>query len=453
MQSIIAAYLCLAVSVPILEAQECRPVYQGTLSVADGGEAPAFGSDVVLTDDEAFVGAQAAVIDGVQSGAVYIYALVGGAWEWVGRIVPPDARDGQLFGTWISVDGDTMMIGSPHDDEMGERSGSVYVYERHDGDWGFVQKLLPSVGKELGAFGYVFHRGGMAVIGAAAKIYGDIEGAAYVFEYDGDEWVETQRLTASDGGPGEVFGLSPVFDDDWLMMGAPFARNELSVPNGACYVFRRQNGAWVETQVLEPDVFDFGHTFGFDLALEGGRLLVGDPDAAQHQGEVVAYELDAGVWKQAQVIMPEIDGLMGFGNQLAMDGSTLLIGAPDSGMNAGAAGMYSLVEGDWVYINTVVHAPSDGLSLFGAMLDINAQTMMIAAPLDDVDAGSVYVYRLVCEGCYADLNGDGAMNAADVGVFMAAFDAGSLIADFTLDGELDFFDASAFLVAFNAGCP
>lgn len=452
MHSIIAACLCLVVSVPILEAQECRPVYQGTLSVADGGAAPVFGSDVVLTDDEAFVGAQEAVIDGVQSGAVYTYALVGGAWERVGRLVPPDARDGQLFGTWISVDGDTMMIGAPHDDELGEDNGAVYVFERVDGDWCFVQKLLPSIGEELGAFGYVFHRGGMAVIGAAARTYGDIEGAAYVFEYDGNEWIETQRLTANDGGPGEVFGLTPVFDDDWLAIGAPFARNELNVPNGACYVYRREEGAWVETQVLEPDVFDFGHTFGFDLALEDGRLLIGDPDADQRRGEVVAYELDAGVWKQTQVIGPEIGGLMGFGNQLAMDGSTLLIGAPDTQMYAGAASVYSFEDDAWVYVESIGYAPSPDLSLFGARLDINAQTMMIAAPLDDANAGAVYVYGLVCDGCYADLNGDGAMSADDVGVFLAAFDAGSLLADFTLDGELDFFDVSAFLEAYSAGC-
>jgi len=452
MHSIIAVCSCLVVTVSHLGAQECRPVYQDTLCVADGGDAPVFGTDVVLTDDEAFVGAQEAVIDGVQSGAVYTYALVGGAWERVGRLVPPDARDGHRFGTWISVDGDTMMIGSPHDDELGEDTGAVYVYERVDGDWGFVQKLLPSIGEELGAFGHVFHRGGIAVIGAAARVYGNVEGAAYVFEYDGNEWIETQRLTASDGGPGEVFGLSPVFDDDWLAIGAPFARNELNVPNGACYVFRREEGAWVETQVLEPDVFDFGHTFGFDLALEDGRLLIGDPDSAQRRGDVVAYELDAGVWEQTQVIGPEIDGLMGFGNQLAMDGSTLLIGAPDTQMYAGAASVYSFEDDDWVYVESIGHAPSPDLSLFGARLDINEQTMMIAAPLDDVNHGAVQVYGLGCGGCHADLNGDGAMSASDVDVFMAAFDAGSLIADLTLDGELNFFDVSSFLEAYSAGC-
>ena len=453
MHSIIAVCLSLVVTVSHLGAQECRPVYQDTLCVADGGDAPVFGTDVVLTDVEAFVGAQEAVIDGVQSGAVYTYALVGGAWERVGRLVPPYARDGHRFGTWISVDGDTMMIGSPYDDELGEDTGAVYVYERVDGDWGFVQKLLPSIGEELGAFGHVFHRGGIAVIGAAARVYGDVEGAAYVFEYDGDEWIETQRLTASDGGPGEVFGLSPVFDEDWLMIGAPFASNELYVPNGACYVFRREEGAWVETQVLEPDVFDFGHTYGFDLALEGGRLLVGDPGADQGRGEVVVYELDAGVWKRTQVIEPEIDGLMGFGNQLAMDGSTLLIGAPDTEMHAGAASVYSLVDDRWVYVETNGHAPGSGLSLFGARLDIDDEAMMIAAPLNDVNSGAVYVYGFDCGGCSADLNGDGAMNAADVGVFMAAFDAGSLVADLTLDGGLDFFDVSAFLEAYSAGCP
>ena len=58
----------------------------------------------------------------------------------------------------------------------------------------------------------------------------------------------------------------------------------------------------------------------------------------------------------------------------------------------------------------------------------------------------------VTAGCYADLDGDGALTIFDFLAFQNAFDAGDPIADCDGSGGLDIFDFLCFQNAFDAGC-
>jgi hypothetical protein len=63
--------------------------------------------------------------------------------------------------------------------------------------------------------------GDTAVIGAD-NAWGTIEamGAAYVFRFDGMQWVFEQELTAPDADGPDHFGVSVAIDDDTLLVGA-----------------------------------------------------------------------------------------------------------------------------------------------------------------------------------------------------------------------------------------
>ncbi|MEO1007928.1 MAG: GC-type dockerin domain-anchored protein [Planctomycetota bacterium] len=66
-------------------------------------------------------------------------------------------------------------------------------------------------------------------------------------------------------------------------------------------------------------------------------------------------------------------------------------------------------------------------------------------------SGQALEFVLVCASV-ADVDGDGALSAADFADFSAAFDAGDAAADLDGDGELTIFDFLAFGNAFAAGC-
>ena len=83
-----------------------------------------------------------------------------------------------------------------------------------------TQKLLPLDGHVFHSFGTdVGVSGGVIVIGAA-EINGNLPGGAYVFNFDGVVWSQSQKLLASDGEVGDRFGESVAIDDNVIVVGA-----------------------------------------------------------------------------------------------------------------------------------------------------------------------------------------------------------------------------------------
>ena len=59
-----------------------------------------------------------------------------------------------------------------------------------------------------------------------------------------------QKLTASDGAIFENFGGSVAISGSTIVVGAPFDDIGSNLNQGSAYVFGRQDGSWVETQKL-----------------------------------------------------------------------------------------------------------------------------------------------------------------------------------------------------------
>src|SRR5438093_4295770 len=100
------------------------------------------------------------------------------------------------------------------------------------------QKVVPSDGGTDSYFGRaVAIDGATALIGAIGV--NDFQGAAYLFTESNGIWSEAQKLTASDGLPGDEFGSSVALVDDILVVGAPGATVNGASGQGAVDVFRR----------------------------------------------------------------------------------------------------------------------------------------------------------------------------------------------------------------------
>ena len=67
---------------------------------------------------------------------LFEYLKVGGKFGWrsMGRLEIPDPKPNQFFGSSISIYGDLAAIGAEGDDENGEFSGALYLFQRYDGD-------------------------------------------------------------------------------------------------------------------------------------------------------------------------------------------------------------------------------------------------------------------------------------------------------------------------------
>ncbi len=183
---------------------------EAKLKARDSGPADRFGGSVALAGDTAVVGASRDRNNGTRTGAAYVFRFDGTAWVEEAKLTASDGAAGDLFGSSVAVSGDTAVVGALRDDDSGSSSGSAYVFRYDGSDWVEEAKLTASDAAIYDEFG-----GRVAASGDTAVVcaYGDDDngpssGSAYVFRYDGTTWVEETKLTASDGATTHRYGNS-----------------------------------------------------------------------------------------------------------------------------------------------------------------------------------------------------------------------------------------------------
>jgi hypothetical protein len=123
---------------------------------------------------------------------------------------------------------------------------------------------------------------------------------------------------------------------------------------GAAYVFVRQNGVWTQQARLVPRASSPSDLFGFRVAIQGDTILVGAPSessGATRSGAVYEWKRSNGTWSEGQRIKPAtpIANSM-FGWALAIDGDDLLVGASQDSTGAATAGsayIFNRRDGSW----------------------------------------------------------------------------------------------------------
>jgi hypothetical protein len=267
-----------------------------------------------------------------------------------------------------------------------------------------VAKLVASDASPNGFVG-----GAVALSGTTAVVGGGTSGtseSAYVFVRNANgDWVEQQKLTASDGVTGDRFGVSVAVSGDTIVVGA----DNVDDPDGGCtgpcsntgaaYVFVRDAfGVWTEEQKLTAsDSFSLD-TFGGAVAASGDTIVVGssrDGDNGTSSGSAYVFERTSGVWVEQQKITAS-DGAAGdfFGGAVTLEGTTAIIGAigdDDNGSSSGSA--YVFVEsggGLWVQHQKLT-AGSAG-TLLGSSVSLAGNTAIIGAPGYLSSGGAAFVF-------------------------------------------------------------
>ncbi|MDG2053633.1 MAG: hypothetical protein P8J86_02900, partial [Phycisphaerales bacterium] len=177
------------------------------------------------------------------SGSAYVFERDGaGNWFEAAKLIASDGAEWDIFGESVSISGDDAVIGAGYDDDNGSFSGSAYVFERDvAGSWNEVQKLTASDGDAGDYVGYSVSISGDFVVLGALGDENDTEsnsGSAYIFERDGaGNWIEVQKLIASDGAEGDWFGWKVSISGNDAVIGAPYDDDNGS-SSGSAYVYQ-----------------------------------------------------------------------------------------------------------------------------------------------------------------------------------------------------------------------
>jgi hypothetical protein len=315
---------------------------------SDGGREELFGSGAAMLEGVVFVGARRHAI----GGAAYVFEPdADGIWREVQKLLPQGATLGAEFGDDLAVDGDVLIGGARRDNVRFSDDGAAYVFERDErGSWAQVARLNAPDGSGGDAFGSsVGVSGTTVVIGAANNDdQGQSAGTAYVFDRDEQGvWGFTSKLLAADGREDLSFGRAAAIDGDRIIVGASNGGGPKRDAS-AVYVYERDpDGRWNQTAKLVPPDTHREQLFGFAVALEGRRAVIGaigDEEHGRFAGAVYVYQLaDDDTWRLRAKLTAsdaDVDGWLGFA--VAVSGDTLLSGAKDGPDEAGAAYVFDL---------------------------------------------------------------------------------------------------------------
>lgn len=206
--------------------------------------------------------------------------------------------------------------------------------------------------------------------------------------------ITPQKLTISGAGLGDRLGSAVAISTDVVALGAPGARQTA----GAVYLFSPTAENWTISATLAATDSAVSDAFGSSVAVEGDTLVVGAPGDAAGRGSAYVFVREADTWVQQQKLEPSTLGAdSGFGFSLALRGDVLVVGASDSELSGGPyaerAIVFSRSNGQWQESATL-SAP-DGASgdLFGSVLAVSESDIAVGASRHAEDRGAVYVFR------------------------------------------------------------
>src|SRR5579872_6681887 len=169
------------------------------------------------------------------------------------KLMAGDPHDHDCFGRSLAIGGKYIIVGAKGEDTGAKDSGAAYIFERKDGDYRQIAKLKAAHPHANDYFGFtVGIDGETAIVGAwQDKEKGRDAGAVYVFERQGDSWVQQAKLMADDASDFAHFGYFVSISGDRIAVGAR-EDNSLAPGAGAAYIFHRDGSGWIQEARLDP---------------------------------------------------------------------------------------------------------------------------------------------------------------------------------------------------------
>ena len=429
---------------------------------ADGALEDYFGHAVAVSGYTAVIGMQYDDDNGENSGSAYVFHFSGSAWVQQAKLLPADGAASDKFAVSVAIDDNTIVVGAEEDNDTPVNAGSVYVFHLDGSNWVQQAKLLASDGDSDALFGRSMAISGETVlIGTSGhERLNQYTGSAYVFHFDGSDWVQQAKLAASDGAEADLFGITVDLDGDTAVIGAPYD-DVVDRDSGSAYVFHFDGADWVEQQKIVPTDGAKLDNFGCDVAVSGNHLLVGahkDDDNGDDSGSTYVFHFDGTSWvQQAKLPAPGAGPGESLGFSLAIDGDVAIVAAPRYGGCVGSARAYRFDGQSWGYEGMMTGSAAAAWDMFGWSVSVSGNIGVVGALRDDdhdINSGSAYVFYVT--PCPGDLDGDLDVDLADLAQLLGNYDmpegATYLDGDLDGDGDVDLADLAELLEHYGESC-
>ena len=258
------------------------------------------------------------------------------------------------FGEAVSIDKNFIFVGCPGDNE-------VYPFYTTDKiSWNTIPNTdtVITTSDSLGNadnFGYSIDLDDKQCIIGLNRVSSD-SGAAYVFKTtDNINWHETAKLTITDGGYMDSFGIASSISSDIVVCGAPSYSDSVGVRAGAAFIFKSTDSVnWNEIQKIAPDSRTSLGDFANSVSIDNRSISIGSYNY-NSTGTVYIYRannLDKISWTNTGVLVPSNLGAnYSFGEDCTIQeinfgiNTQLIAGSPYSNVNITPEGGGYIYEG------------------------------------------------------------------------------------------------------------
>jgi hypothetical protein len=256
-----------------------------------------FGETAEVERDLVVIGAPGEHVPTFKAGRVYVYRDGDEGWEHTQILEVDGPVDSRLFGIAMDLDNDRLVVGAPWDSEIDTTAGAAFVYT-HDGRGQFVDqvKLLAPDGAKNDEFGQAVGISGrwIAVGAHADDDHGNSSGSVHVFEFSGGAWVHRWKLISPEVTADDYFGQRLQLDGDLLAVFAFNPSLALGSHAGSVTVYKLSADEPQLLGVVKPDPVLGDIELGSALALDGNVLVCGaylDDQVGEDAGSTFVYEL------------------------------------------------------------------------------------------------------------------------------------------------------------------
>ncbi len=349
---------------------------------------PRFGASLSTSARWLAVGAPMDHDDGNASGSVHLYSVERNAHGSVtaAEIARSDSPvGGDRFAAALVIRfGETpspeLLVGCDTSDELLPDAGCVRMFQLNEARLDAASVLFSPRPEPGEAFGHAIAANGNCIVigaprGDTVLVQSDIDGSfhstqiydaghAYIFSRSPQSgaWYASATLDREAPEASAWFGRAVCANEEWIAIGAPGVDaladdggTAIAMTVGEVSVYHRAlTGGWkLHTTLRPPRIAEFA-AFGSALALEGSTLVVGAPGYTDSMSEpgrnsavgaVFAYALsDAAIGSPVSLTAPDGGASSSFGLSVALSRGQLLIGAPganDAGQSSGAAWLFA----------------------------------------------------------------------------------------------------------------
>ncbi|MEM9302642.1 MAG: PKD domain-containing protein [Pseudomonadota bacterium] len=321
--------------------------------------------------------------------------------------IPPAIGDNDRLGSAIAGSADLFVVGAPTDDSLGTDAGLVATYRIENGQPVLEASLEVPDRFVVGQFGAsIAQQGGLLTVGApgarlaAKNAKGMTPLGAAIFERLGQDWRFKDRLRSMPADDaGDEFGAAVAMDGDTYIVGAPGTNEDA----GAAYVFQADGDNFVQTARVNPPTPERNQRFGGSVAVSGGKGAigaVGGPIGGARTGTLTLIDqIQQNLMSVGTVTGSDAEDGDDFGASVSIDGETVAVGAPgtdvDGRSNAGSTWVFDF-DSQITELGRVAASDPAPNSRFGTAVETTGGNLVIGAPRarnDGAATGAVYLFK------------------------------------------------------------